>query len=294
MPNEQNRPATSGSRQHNAAETFKTLHTRRHGFVMPNAWDAGSAIILANEGFEAIATTSAGIAFSLGKPDYDVQDARLAVSRDSMFDRMRQIAEAVNIPVNGDLEAGYGDTPEIVAQTIRLAIDAGLAGGNIEDKIPGQRGLYPESLAVERIVAAREQISASRSAFVLTARTDVFAMQSSDAMETCIRRANRYREAGADCIFPPGVSDIELIQRLVREIDAPLNIVMGLGAASGNAGAILRTGVQRISLGGTFARSALGFIRASARELRDTGSIGFAAGQLSGSELNALFVGASL
>jgi 2-methylisocitrate lyase-like PEP mutase family enzyme len=270
---------------------FRALHTRKPGFVMPNAWDAGSAIILANEGFEAIGTTSAGIAFSLGKPDYDVEDVRRAVSRDDMFDRMRQIVEAVGIPVNGDLESGYGDTPEIVAQTIRMAIETGLAGGNIEDKIPGQRALYPETLAVERIAAAREQISANRSAFVLTARTDAFAVQSSDAVETCIRRGNLFREAGADCVFPPGVSDIELMQRLVREIDAPLNIVMGLGTTSGNAGAILRTGVQRISLGGTFARSALGFVRASARELRDQGSIGFASGQLSGTWLNALLTG---
>ncbi len=266
------------------------LHTRRPGFLMPNAWDAGSAIVLAHEGFEAIATTSAGIAFSLGRPDYDVRDTGLAVSREHMLDRIRQITGAVNIPVNGDLEAGYGDTPEIVAQTIRMAIDAGLAGGNIEDKIPGQKALYPETLAVERIVAAREQISASGSAFVLTARTDALAGgQSSDAVANCIRRANLFREAGADCVFPPGVNDIELIQRLAREIDAPLNIVMGLGDTTGNARAILEAGIQRISLGGTFARSALGFIRRSARELRDAGTIEFAAGQFSGAELNALF-----
>lgn len=286
--------STIRSHRHDVAGTFRTLHTRRPGFVMPNAWDAGSATILANEGFEAIATTSAGIAFSLGKPDYDVADVRRAVSREDMFDRMRQIVEAVNIPVNGDLEAGYGDTPEVVAQTIRMAIEAGLAGGNIEDKVPGERALYPERLAVERIAAAREQISASRSMFVLTARTDAFAVGSSDAVGTCIRRANLFREAGADCVFPPGVSDIELIRRLVREIDAPLNVVMGLRTASGNAGAILQTGVKRVSLGGTFARSALGFIRAAARELRDQGSIGFASGQLSGAELNALFAGSKL
>ena len=291
MQNEQTKAATGLARRDDLARTFQTLHRRSVGFLMPNAWDAGSAIILANEGFEAIATTSAGIAFSLGRPDYDVEDLRRAVSREEMFDRMRQIVAAVNVPVNGDLEAGYGDTPEIVAQTIRMAIDAGLAGGNIEDKIPGEHALYPESLAVERIAAAREEISRSRRAFVLTARTDAFAVQGSDAVATCVRRANLFRGAGADCVFPPGVSDVELIQRLVREIDAPLNIVMGLGTASGNAGAILQTGVQRISLGGTFARSALGFIRAAARELRDQGSIVFASAQLSGAALNTLFAG---
>ena len=118
---------------------------------MPNAWDAGSAIVLTRAGFPAIATTSAGIAFSLGKPDYDVSDPRLAVTRSEMFDRMREIVEASDVPVNGDLEAGYGDTPEAVAETIRLAIEIGLAGGNIEDKKAGE-GLYDEALAVERIV----------------------------------------------------------------------------------------------------------------------------------------------
>ena len=204
---------------------------------------------------------------------------------------MRQIVDAVNVPVNGDLEAGYGDKPERVAQTIRMAIDAGLAGGNIEDKIPGEDALYPEALAVERIIAAREEISRSRSAFVLTARTDALVIRSDDSLQICIRRGNLFHEAGANCVFPPGANHIEVIKRLVREIDAPLNIVMGLGSTSGNARAILETGVQRISLGGTFARSALGFVRASARELRDTGSIGFAAIQLSGAELNALFGG---
>lgn len=291
MQEEENITSAVTSRRRDPAQRFRTLHGRRPGFVMPNAWDAGSAIVLANEGFEAIATTSAGIAFSLGKPDYDVRDARLAVSREHMFERMRQIADAVKVPVNGDLEAGYGDTPEVVAQTIRMAIDAGLAGGNIEDKIPGQHALYPQTLAVERIVAAREQIAASGSAFVLTARTDALAgNQSLEAVENCIRRANLFREAGADCVFPPGVNDVGLIRRLVREIDAPLNIVMGLGNASGNAQSILAAGVQRISLGGTFARSALGFIRRSARELRDAGSIEFAAGQLSAAQLNSLFI----
>ena len=118
-----------------AAQTFNALHKSKPGFIMPNAWDPGSAIMLASEGFAAIATTSAGIAFSLGKPDYQVADARRAVSRTQMFEAMRAIVAAVDVPVNGDLEAGYGDTPEAVAQTIRLAIDIGLAGGNIEGSL---------------------------------------------------------------------------------------------------------------------------------------------------------------
>ena len=117
---------------HHAA-TFSKMHDGRIGFVMPNAWDAGSAILLAEAGFAAIATTSAGIAFSLGKADHTIPEGATPVSRQDMFDRIRQITAAVNVPVNGDLEGGWGDTPEAVAETIRLAIDAGLAGGNIED-----------------------------------------------------------------------------------------------------------------------------------------------------------------
>jgi len=273
-------------RQRNAAAAFKALHAAPGGFVMPNAWDAGSAIILAQAGFKAIATTSAGVAFSLGKPDYAVPDSRLAVGRDEMFDRIRQITDLVDGPVNGDLEAGYGDAPETVAETIRLAIGAGLAGGNIEDARPQSAGLYDEDLAVARIAAARGAIGDNP--FVLTARTDVLLLPDGD-LATCVRRANRYVEAGADCVFAPGARDLETIATLAREIHGPLNIVMGLGSGPSDANAILAVGVQRISLGGTFARAALAFIRRGAEELRDHGTIGFAAGQIPQGELNALF-----
>jgi 2-methylisocitrate lyase-like PEP mutase family enzyme len=272
-----------------AAESFRALHMSSGGFIMPNAWDAGSAMLLAAEGFKAIATTSAGIAFSLGKQDYQVSDASLGVTREEMFARMHEIAGAVAIPVNGDLEAGFGDTPDAVAATIRMAVDAGLAGGNIEDKKPLAMGLYDEALAVERIAAARSAIEASGNAFVLTARTDAFQIYPEDAFKTVIRRANLFLAAGADCIFAPGPSDPETIKLLVREIDGPLNVVAGLGTAEGNAYAMLAAGARRISLGGSIARSALGFIRQCAQELRDNGTLGFAANQISQSDLNALF-----
>jgi len=271
------------------AEAFRAMHAAGGGFVMPNAWDAGSAIILAEEGFAALATTSAGIAFSLGKPDYDVREARRAVSREEMFLRIREIVDAVAVPVNGDLEDGYGERPESVAETIRLAIAAGLAGGNIEDNDPRRDGLYDEGLAAERIAAARAAIDASGSAFVLCARTDAFLAQPEDALATAIRRANLYREAGADCIYPPGLTDLEAIRTLKRAIDAPLNIVTGLGKAQASVPALLAAGATRISLGGSIARSALGFVRQCARELEAQGSIGFAAGQIGQGELNALF-----
>jgi 2-methylisocitrate lyase-like PEP mutase family enzyme len=270
------------------AAVFAALHRGRPGFVMPNAWDAGSALVLADAGFPAIATTSAGIAFSLGKQDYQVSDGRLAVSRAEMFERMHQIARAVALPVNGDLEAGFGDEPEQVADTVRLAIEAGLAGGNIEDRRPGG-SLYDEGLAVERIAAARAAIDAAGSDFVLTARTDALQASAPGALALAIGRANRFREAGADCLFAPGASDPDTVCTLVREIAGPLNVVMGLGTSEGNAQALLAAGVQRISLGGSMARAALGFLRRCAQELRDAGSIGFAAGQIPQPELNALF-----
>lgn len=275
--------------RNNATQVFKALHTAKTGFIMPNAWDAGSALILAASGFPAIATTSAGIAFALGKQDYGVTSAALAVPREEMFEHIRKIVDAVRLPVNADLEAGYGDRPEDVAETIVLAIEAGVAGGNIEDKIPGKSGLYDEKLAVERIAAARAIINAARSGFVLTARTDPFLVSGKTGLAEAVRRANLYREAGADCLYAPGASDLDTVKTLVREINGPINVVMGLGNAQGSAHTLIAAGVQRISLGGSIARSALGFVRRCADELRDHGTLGFAEQQISHADLNALF-----
>lgn len=271
-----------------AAATFAALHRADTGFIMPNAWDAGSAILLAAAGFPAIATTSAGIAFSLGRQDYAVGDGRSAVTRHTMLERARDIGRAVDVPVNADLEAGYGDDPESVATTVRAALEAGLAGANIEDRIPFEEGLYDEGLAVERIQAARAAIDELHSPFVLTARCDAI-IWDEHGLETAIRRSNRYREAGADCLFTPGVTDLPTIGLLVREIAGPLNLVMGLNGAVGNARAWLDAGVQRISLGGSLARTAYGGLFRAATELAASGTIEFARQQLPQAELNALF-----
>lgn len=272
-----------------SARAFKSLHAAKGGFIMPNAWDGGSAAVLAAAGFPAIATTSAGIAFALAKQDYGVTAAALAVPREEMFHHIRQIVRVTNVPVNADLEAGYGDSPEAVAETIVMAIEAGLAGANIEDKIPNRSALYDETLAVERIAAARAAIDARRSDFVLTARSDAIIHLGKDGFAAGIRRSNRYREAGADCLYMPGASAIDTVRILAREITGPINVVMGLGTATGNARALLAAGAQRISLGGSIARSALGFIRRCAEELRDHGTIGFAERQFPQSDLNTLF-----
>lgn len=268
------------------AVTFLSLHRAERGFVMPNAWDAGSAVLLAAAGFDAIATTSAGVAFSLGRPDHGATSAEERVPRDVMFERARAIVDAVDVPVNGDLEDGYGTTPEEVASTISTAIELGLAGANIEDWSP--RGLLDEELAVERIVAAREVIAAAGVPFVLTARTDGALLPNPRSLSVIVARANRLLAAGADCLFTPGVASLDDIAVEVRELDGPLNVVLGL-AGTLTVPALLDVGVARISLGGTFARAALGFIREGARELFEHGTIGFAAGQIPQGELNELF-----
>ena len=267
--------------------SFRTLHQTGQGFVMPNAWDAGTAVILAEAGFEAIATTSAGIAFSMGRADHTIPEGGSEVSRSLMLDRIREIASAVEIPVNGDLEDGYGSSPDSVAETIRLAIDAGLAGGNIEDYDNGI--LYDEGLAVERVAAARRAIEASGADFVLTARTDGQLLGAPVPLADSIRRSNRYREAGADCLYVPGINDLDAIATLVREIEGPLNVVLGLGSSSLTVAALRSVGVARISLGGTIARAALGFVRQAALELRGQGTLGFAGIQIPQRELNVLF-----
>jgi 2-methylisocitrate lyase-like PEP mutase family enzyme len=221
--------------------TFRELHAGQ--FVMPNAWDAGSAVLMVAAGFPAIATTSAGIAFSLAKGDHTLPDGAPSVSRDAMLDRVREITAASAVPVNGDLEDGYGAAPSEVAETITLAREVGLAGGNIEDY--DGRELYDVELAVERIVAARE---AAGSDFVLTARTDGQLLRTPTPLADSIERANRFRAAGADCLYVPGVNDLDTIRTLVAEIDGPLNVVIGLGTATLTVADLQSAGVTRISL----------------------------------------------
>lgn len=246
-------------------------------FVMPNAWDPGSAVLLAEAGFAAIATTSAGVAFASGRGDYLLGDAK-PLSRTETFDRVRPIVAAVSIPVNGDLEDGYGVSPDEVAETIRLAIDSGLAGANIEDQSNGR--LYDEDLAVERIVAAHEARSGTD--FVLTARTDVY-QQVPDALGAAVQRLNRFREAGADCLYAPFCDDVAT---LVREVTGPVSNLIG---PKDTVADLAAAGVTRISTGGAIARAALGFVRDVAWELQDRGTFTLAAAQYPHMDLNALF-----
>lgn len=249
------------------------------GFVIPNAWDAGSARILEQVGFPAIATTSAGIAWSLGIPDGGRLD------RDTMLDHIAHIAAAVDVPVTADLEAGYGDTPGEVGATVAQAAALGAVGANIEDAADG--GLFGIEEAAERIAAARA--AAPSGTFVLNARTDTyFAKTSDDPFGETIERATRYLDAGADCIFVPGVVEADTIRRLADAIPAPLNIVAGLANAI-DAPTLFSLGVTRISLGGSLARAMMTGLERAGRELLDAGTLSFLNGAISYADLQQRF-----
>lgn len=273
------------STQFQHGERFRELHASPQTFLMPNAWDPGSACMLTTGGFQCLATTSAGIAYSLGQPDFEGR-----VSRSQMMERIHAIAAAVDLPVSADLEAGFGTAPQDVAETIRLAIQAGVVGGNIED-LSGDphTPLFDIGLAAERIRAAREAADGSRIPFTLTARTDCYLAGLPSPFTEAVRRANLFREMGADCLFVPGVKDAETIAALAREIDGPINVVMGLTGSAFTVSQLSAMGVKRISIGGSLARSALGLIRRAAQEMREHGSFSFAEQQIPDAELCNFF-----
>lgn len=260
------------------AAAFAALH-RGPGFVLPNAWDAGSARILEQVGFPAVATTSAGIAWSLGLPD----GGRL--QRTPMLERVREVVAAVRVPVSVDLEAGYGDSPEQVAGTVALAAQAGVVGGNLEDAVDGR--LLDADAAVERVAAARD--AAPRGTFVLNARTDTyFVGTAGDPFAQTVERATRYVEAGADCVFVPGVVDDDTIRRLAAAVPAPLNVVAGLASRT-DVPTLFSLGVRRVSVGGSIARAALSAVERAGRELLGPGTLGFLDGAFSYAELQRRF-----
>ena len=272
---------TAGSVSDKAA-TLLALHSGA-GFVLPNAWDAGSARILEQVGFPAVATTSAGIAWSCGIPDGEKLD------RDTMLDHVGRIAAAVSVPVTADLEAGYGDTADEVARTVAMAVELGVVGGNLEDA--GPDGMFGIDEAVERLAAARA--AAPRGTFVLNARTDTYFTRArsadrGDPFAETIERATRYLEAGADCVFVPGVVDEDTIHRLATAIPGPLNIVAGLANLI-DAPTLFSLGVARVSLGGSIARAALTLVERAGRELLESGTLGFLDGAMPYADLQRRF-----
>ncbi|NUR02824.1 MAG: isocitrate lyase/phosphoenolpyruvate mutase family protein [Streptomyces sp.] len=271
------------------AERFVQLH-QQGCFLLPNAWDVGSARILEAAGFPAVATTSAGVAFSLGRPDHDffAEQPEGRIDRETMLRRIREIADEITVPLSADLEDGYGEAPETVATTISMALAAGAAGGNIEDftgdrKVP----LYDPALAADRIRAARAAVDAGGEPFVLVGRTD--ALLVGGTLDECIRRANAYLAAGADCAFVPGAADARIIGTLVRELDGPLNVVMGLTGGTLSLDDLRELGVRRVTVGGSIARAMYRHLLSAARELADRGTFSYADDQLPQSDLNDLF-----
>ena len=266
-------------------QRFRDLHLRDGVFLMPNAWDPGTARILAAAGFEAIATTSAGTNYANGVTDYDYR-----VPRDAMLADFRRIAEAVEQPVSGDLEAGFGDAPEAVAETIARSVDCGMVGGSIEDHTGDRTApLYDIELATDRIRAARQAADASGIAYTLTARAECYLVGHDDPFGESVRRLNHYRAAGADCLYAPGMTDKDTIAALVREVDGPINVVMGLAGAPLTVAELAAVGVKRVSTGGSLARAAFAVVSNAATEMLEHGSFGFAADAIPDATINALF-----
>ncbi len=249
------------------AHAFRAMHRGPQVLLLVNAWDVASARVLEEAGFGALATTSAGIAFTLGYPDGQ------KISREEMLARVGRIARAVRVPVTADVEAGYGDRPEDAAETARGVINAGAIGMNLEDGTdrPGQ--LVELSLQLEKIRAVREAALKSGVLLVLNARTDVYLEQTGAAesrYDETVRRLFAYRDAGADCVFAPGLRDAETISRLARDVRCPLNILAGPGFPS--VPELGKLGVARVSLGSTPMRATLGLVRRMAEELKSTGT----------------------
>lgn len=251
------------------ADALKALHDGDELFVIPNPWDAGSAKLLAAMGFRALATTSAGLAWTIGKTDN-------AVTRKDSLANARAIVDAVDLPVSADLENGFGDRPEDVAETIRLAGDVGLVGGSIEDYTgDAARPIYDFSLAVERVQAAAEAAHALGYAFQFVARCENFLHGVPDLDDT-LKRLQAYEKAGADVLFAPGLPTLEAIRTVCRSVSKPVNMVMSFrGAGQFPLRDLAAAGVRRVSTGGSLHRVALGAMRAAAEELRDSGTFGY-------------------
>jgi 2-methylisocitrate lyase-like PEP mutase family enzyme len=247
-----------------SAARFRALHERAGLFVMPNPWDAGTAKLLADFGFEAIATSSAALAWTLAKPD-----ATGGVTRDIAIAHAKVLAEASGLPVNGDFESGYGDTPAEVAETIRRAIDAGVAGCSIEDQDQAGGGLYSPAEALRRFSAAKEAVLKSGSDFVLTGRCEVFFHRHPDPLGEAVRRLKTYEAAGADAVYAPGLKQEAEVRAVVQAVKVPVNVLGGLGGVSNDIAALERLGVKRVSIGSGLAKVALGAFLKAVQALAD-------------------------
>ena len=266
------------------AARFRALHARPGAFIIPNPWDAGTARLLASLGFEALATTSLGVANSLGRPD-----GAGAVSRAEVIANCRTIADATDLPVNADLENGYADEPRAAAEIIRLASQAGMVGGSIEDATGDPaRPIYDFTLAVERVEAAVEVAHALPVPFLLTARAENLIHGRLDLDDT-IKRLQAFEKAGADVLYAPGLRDLTTIRTVVSAVKRPVNVVMSHIDPAITAAELAAAGVKRISVGGSLSRLALAAFLRGAREMKETGGFTWSRDTVTGKELKGIF-----
>ena len=272
------------STQASKADAFRAMHRSEKILVLPNAWDVASARILEEAGTAAIATTSAGVAFTLGYPDGQ------KISREEMIGAVARIAAKVKVPVTADVESGYGDRAKDAAQTAKAVIEAGAVGLNLEDVAGGpQKQLVDLSLQLEKIKAVRETARTLGVPLVLNARTDVYLLEVGKPecrYDEAIRRLAAFRDADADCLFVPGLRDLETIARLVRELGHPVNILAGPGSPS--IPELQKIGVARASLGSSAMRATLGLARRIAQEVLTTGTYKSLEGAPSHTDVNRM------
>jgi 2-methylisocitrate lyase-like PEP mutase family enzyme len=264
------------------ARVFRALHARDGAFIIPNPWDAGTARIFAALGFEALATTSLGLAASLGRPDG-------AVDRRDVLDNCAVIAAATGLPVSADLENCYAHEPRAAAEMIRLAAEAGVVGGSIEDATgEADKPIYDFALAVERVQAAVETARSLAFPFVLTARAENFLHGRRDLDDT-IRRLQAFEKAGADVLYAPGLRDLATIRTVAASVTKPLNVVVGLIDPAITAAELAQAGVKRISIGGALCRLALAHAIKGAREMKERGTFGWLTEMIPTAELTKMF-----
>jgi 2-methylisocitrate lyase-like PEP mutase family enzyme len=275
-------PTLAISPQAEKGKLFRSLHERNHAFIIPNPWDIGSARVLAHLGFEALATTSMGFAFSIGKRDYHVR-------REDVLAHIAVLSSATELPVSADLENGFGDAPEIAAETIRLAAAAGVVGGSIEDSTgKAEDPIYDLKFAAERVRAAVEAARSLPFSFTLTARAENYLHGRPDLKDT-IARLQAFQEAGADVLYAPGLSTKEEITAVVTSVDRPVNVLMGSRGGKFSLQELSDWGAKRISVGSALARTAMGAFLRAAQEMKEHGTFNFAEGAVNPKEINRMF-----
>lgn len=268
--------------QDEKGRAFRALHQQASAFIIPNPFDIGTARLLAHLGFQSLATTSAGYAFTMGLPDF-------RVGREHMLAHVADIASATDLPVSADLENGFGDDPDTVAETIRLAAAAGVVGGSIEDATGRPDSpVYDLGLAIERIRAAVQAARALPFPFTLTARAENYLNGRPDLADT-IKRLQAYQEAGADVLYAPGLTGKSDIAAVLSAVDRPLNVVMGLQGVNLGLGELQDMGVRRVSVGSALSRAALGAFMRAAQEMREHGTFGFADDAISYKAISEIF-----